>query len=81
MDVGRVCITIQNSSAIPIQARTIPIGGYFRIVDLISTNVLGLTLSDCPEMEFCLDALQMAWEGGYRAEIFSYSTLAVRLLS
>jgi len=53
-------------------------GGSFRshdhslvaIVDLFSRNVLSWKLSNSLDTEFCLDALEMALEGGRRPEIF-----------
>jgi putative transposase len=40
------------------------------IVDLFSRNVLSWKLSNSLDTEFCLDALQMALEGGHKPEIF-----------
>ena len=40
------------------------------IVDLFSRNVLSWKLSNSLDTEFCLDALEMALEGGRRPEIF-----------
>jgi putative transposase len=40
------------------------------IVDLLSRNVLSWTLSNSLDTEICLDALEMALEGGRRPEIF-----------
>ena len=40
------------------------------IVDLFSRNVLGWKLSNSLDTEFCLDALEMALEGGRKPEIF-----------
>jgi hypothetical protein len=39
-------------------------------VDLFSRNVLSWKLSNSLDTEFCLDALEMALEGGRRPEIF-----------
>jgi transposase InsO family protein len=40
------------------------------IVDLFSRNVLSWKLSNSLDTEFCLDALEMALEGGRKSEIF-----------
>jgi putative transposase len=40
------------------------------IVDLFSRNVLSWKLSNSLDTEFCLDALEIALEGGRRPEIF-----------
>ena len=40
------------------------------IVDLLSRNVLSWKLSNSLDTEFCLEALEMALEGGRRPEIF-----------
>jgi putative transposase len=40
------------------------------IVDLFSRNVLSWKLSNSLDTEFCLEALEMALEGGRKAEIF-----------
>ena len=40
------------------------------IVDLFSRNVLSWKLSNSLDTEFCLDALEMALEGGRKPEIF-----------
>ena len=40
------------------------------IVDLFSRNVLSWKLSNSIDTEFCLDALEMALEGGRKPEIF-----------
>jgi len=40
------------------------------IVDLFSRNVLSWKLSNSLDMEFCLQALEMALEGGRKPEIF-----------
>lgn len=40
------------------------------IVDLFSRNVLGWKLSNSLDTKFCLDALEMALEGGRKPEIF-----------
>jgi putative transposase len=40
------------------------------VVDLFSRNVLGWKLSNSLDTEFCLDALEMAFAGGRKPEIF-----------
>jgi transposase InsO family protein len=40
------------------------------IVDLFSRHVLSWKLSNSVDTEFCLDALEMALEGGRKPEIF-----------
>ena len=40
------------------------------IVDLFSRHVLSLKLSNSLDTEFCLEALEIALEGGRRPEIF-----------
>ena len=40
------------------------------IVDLFSRNVLSWKLSNSLDTEFCLEALEMALEGGHKPEIF-----------
>jgi len=40
------------------------------IVDLLSRNVLSWKLSNSLDTEFCLEALEMALEGGHKPEIF-----------
>jgi putative transposase len=40
------------------------------IVDLFSRNILSWKLSNSLDTEFCLDALEMALEGGRKPEIF-----------
>jgi len=40
------------------------------IVDLFSRNVLSWKLSNSLDTEFCLDAMQMALEGGRKPKIF-----------
>jgi len=40
------------------------------IVDLFSRNVLSWKLSNSLDTEFCLDALEMALEGGRKPQVF-----------
>jgi transposase InsO family protein len=49
-------------------AERLPLPG--AIVDLFSRNVLSWKISNSLDTEFCLDALEMALEGGWRPEIF-----------
>ena len=50
------------------------------IVDLFSRNVLSWKLSNSLATEFCLDALEMALEGGRRPEILHSGPLPLEVL-
>lgn len=43
------------------------------IMDLFSRHVVSWKLSNSLDMEFCLDSLQMALEGGRKPEIFHFN--------
>jgi putative transposase len=71
MDVSTITAVDQvwapDITYIPLQKGYLYLGA---IVDLLSRNVLSWRLSNSLDTELCLEALQMALEGGRKPEIF-----------